>query len=227
MPSEDSKLLLEDELARARGFEQDRLAAILQSRRTAWRVAIGAFALAITSVVALAGLTPLKQPPQLHVVRVDHATGMIESVTQLNNGKEDYGERMARFFINQYVLACESYDWYTIQNTYDRCALFSAPKVQAEYYRKFKGDDALDKKYADHTRVRISVRSITLGPKQSATVRFTRHIEANGQGAVSQHLLATLAYRYINADLSESISRENPLGFQVVSYITDVEVQDK
>lgn len=226
MSSEDPKLSLDDELARARGQERDLLAEILKSRRTAWRVAIGAGTLALASVLAVAGLTPLKSAPELHVVRVDNATGMIENVTQLADAKEDYGERIARFFIHQYVLACESYDWYTIQSYYERCALFSDPAVQRTYYEKFKGDNALDQRYGNHTRVRINVRSITLGPNQSATVRFTRRLENNLNQSVGaeEHLLATLAYGYIDADLSEAIGRENPLGFQVFSYATDVEV---
>lgn len=229
MSSEDPKLSLDDELARARGQERDLLSEIIKSRKTAWRVAIGAGALAVASVIAVTGLTPLKAAPELHVVRVDNATGMIENVTRLADAKEDYGERIARFFIHQYVLACESYDWYTIQSYYDRCALFSDPAVQRAYYEKFKGEKSLDQLYGDHTRVRINVRSITLGPGQRATVRFTRRLEHRLNQAVGneEHLLATLAYGYIDADLSEAVGRENPLGFQVLSYDTDVEVGSK
>ena len=229
MPSDDPNLSLEAELARTRGIERDFITELLLSRRKAWWVAAGAGVLSLASILAVAALTPLKEAPELHVVRVDNATGMIENVTQLNDAKEDYGERIARFFIHQYVLACESYDWYTIQNLYDRCALFSSPAVQRDYYQKFKGENALDKRYADHTHVRVNVRSITLGPNQSATVRFTRRTENTMNQAVGQpeHLLATLAYGYIDADLSEAIGRENPLGFQVLSYTTDVEVGAK
>ncbi|HCN73333.1 MAG: conjugal transfer protein TraJ [Pusillimonas sp.] len=226
MSSEDPKLSLDDELARARGQERDLLSEILKSRKTAWRIAISAGTLAFASVMAVAGLTPLKAAPELHVIRVDNATGMIENVTRLADAKENYGERIARFFIHQYVLACESYDWYTIQSLYDRCALFSDPAVQRDYYKKFKGDNALDEIYGNHTRVLINVRSITLGPKQSATVRFTRRLENNMNQTIGaeEHLLATLAYGYIDANLSEAVGRENPLGFQVFSYTTDVEV---
>ncbi|SHI11712.1 virB8 family protein [Pollutimonas bauzanensis] len=229
MPSDDPKLSIDDEIARAQGLERDLLVEILQSRRTAWRVAIGAFVLALVSVGAVAGLTPLKAPPELYVVRVDNAKGQVESVTRLGDAQEDYGERIARFFIHEYVLACEGYDWNTIQNSYDRCALFSAPSVQREYYEKFKGDEGWIKRYANHTRQRINVRSITLGPKQSATVRFTRRIESNTNqtGVTDEHLVATLAYDYVNANLTEAVGRKNPLGFQVITYTTDVEVQGK
>lgn len=226
MSSDDPRLSLEDEMARARGLERDFLSEILRSRKRAWTVALAAGVLAIASVAALAAIAPLKEPPELYVVRVDNASGMIEHVSQLGNAQDDYGERLARFFINQYVLACESYDWYTIQQSYNRCALFSDPVVQKQYYERFKGDQAWDKIYGQHSRVRVDVRSITLGPNQSATVRFVRRVENNnmGQAADVEHLVATLGYGYVNASLSEAVGRENPLGFQVFSYDTDIEV---
>lgn len=225
MPSDDPKLSLDDELARTRGLERDLLAEILRSRRRSWLITIFFAVVALVSVSAVAALVPLKEAPELYVVRVDNATGSIEHVTHLRDAQEDYDERITRYFINQYVLACESYDWYTIQNAYNRCALFSAPEVQRAYYERFKGENALDKQYAKHSRVRIDVRSITLGPNQSATVRFLRRVENQmGQRLKEENLIATMGYGYVNASLTEAVGRQNPLGFQVMTYDTDVEV---
>ncbi|KAG0759136.1 hypothetical protein G6F22_019456 [Rhizopus arrhizus] len=159
----------------------------------------------------------------MYVVRVDNTTGAIEHVTMLGNGQEEYGERVARYFVHQYVLACESYDWNTVQNTYDRCGLFSSPEVQRAYYAKFDGEKGLDKVYANPTRVRVNVRSITLGANHSATVRFTRRTEGGNGPATAENLIATMAFQYVNTPISETIGRDNPLGFQVVSYTTDAE----
>ncbi|TFL14070.1 type IV secretion system protein [Pusillimonas caeni] len=225
MSSDDPKLSLEDELARAQGVERDLLSQILLSRRRAWQVAAASVFTTICATVAVAAITPLKEPPELYVVRVNDATGEIKYVSRLADAKENYGDRLTRTFINEFVLACESYDWYTIQNTHDRCALYSAPSVQKEYGKKFQGEQALQKTYAQHTRVRVDVRSITLGPKQSANVRFSRRTENNmGQVTKEENLIATLAYDYVNADLTEDAGRINPIGFQVLSYDTDVEV---
>lgn len=219
----DPDLSLDAELERSRGAERDLLTELLSSRRTAWRVATAGLVIAALAAGALLTLFPLKTPPILYAVRVDNAKGEIDHITRLGDAKEDYGDRMDRYFLHQYVLACESYDWYTIQNTYDRCGLFSAPSVQKAYYKKFQGDDSLDKVYGNHTRVVIHVRSITLGPKQSATVRFTQITEGDNAPAKSKQFIATLAYHYVNTPISESVGRDNPLGFQVVSYTTDIE----
>ncbi|MNR11989.1 VirB8 protein [compost metagenome] len=39
----------------------------------------------------------------------------------------------------------------------------------------------------------------------------------------TEQFIATLAYRFINTPMSESVIRDNPLGFQVISYSTAVE----
>ena len=225
MPTDDPKLSLDQELQRNCGLERDLLTELITSRSRAWRTAYSAIAIALLCAAATATLFPLKEPPVLYAVRVNDATGDINNVTMLRDAEEDYGERMARYFIHQYILACESYDWNTLQNTYDRCGLFSSPEVQREYYNKFQGENGLDRRYANHTRVRVNVRSITLGPNRSATVRFTRSTESSNRTAVSEQLIATLAYHYVNTPLSEAVGRENPLGFQVISYTTDIETE--
>ncbi|KAG0937609.1 hypothetical protein G6F31_015569 [Rhizopus arrhizus] len=202
----DPKLALGHDLQRNSGLERDLLTEVLTSRTRAWRVAWTSIALAILSNVATATLFPLKEPPGMYVVRVDNTTGAIEHVTMLGNGQEEYGERFARYF-----------------NTYDRCGLFSSPEVQRAYYAKFDGEKGLDKVYANHTRVRVNVRSITLGANHSATVRFTRRTEGGNGPATAENLIATMAFQYVNTPISETIGRDNPLGFQVVSYTTDAE----
>lgn len=108
----DPKIALAAALQRDSELERDFLAEILGSRTRAWRVAWTAISLALLSMFATASIFPLKEPPGMYVVRVDNATGTIEHVTMLGNGQEEYGERIAPYFVHQYVLACEGYDWY-------------------------------------------------------------------------------------------------------------------
>lgn len=228
MSMDDPKLSLGQELERNRGLERDLLSFFLSSRSTAWRVASVSLLIALISVVTLCAVFFMIEPPRPYVVRVNDTTGEIEHVTKLGNGQDDYGERIARYFIQQYVLACEGYDWNTIQNTYDRCGLFSSPDVQQAYAARFQDDpkrgyEALDTRYGKHTRIVPSVRSITFGPHNTATVRFTRRLAGSNTTAEPEQLIATLAYRYINTPITEKTGRDNPLGFQVSTYMTDVE----
>ncbi|CAB3744849.1 virB8 family protein [Achromobacter kerstersii] len=227
MSMDDPKLSLGQELERNRGLERDLVTELITSRRTGVRFGVLGMLVALIAITVLALVFFTRDDPLPYVVRVNDATGEIEHVTRLGDGREDYGERIARYFIHQYVLACEGYDWNTIQNTYDRCGLFSSPDVQRVYAAKFqddpkKGYEALDTRYGKHTRIVPSVRSITFGPHNTATVRFTRRLEGSTASEPEQ-LIATLAYRYINTPITEKTGRDNPLGFQVSTYMTDVE----
>ena len=216
LKSEDIAAYLE----RSRGLERDHLGELIASRKRAWQVALGAGVLALTAVGAVLGLTPLKQPPEMYVVRVDDATGSIEHVSSLGQPLEDYGERIAKYFLNSYVLNCEGYSWQTIQEQFDTCALLSSPAIQNQYGKRFDGPNAPTARLTDLATIDVQVHSITLGANASATVRFTTTEKdvSTGQMRQQRHLIASIAYEYINVPLTEAVARRNPLGFQVVRY---------
>jgi type IV secretion system protein VirB8 len=207
-------------LEQSRGLERDHLGELVKSRKRAWQVAIGAGVIALASVVAVAGLTPLKQPPQMYVVRVDDATGTIEHVSTLGQPMEDYGQRIAKYFLNTYVLNCESYSWQTIQEQFDTCALLSSVPIQTQYGQRFEGADAVTTRLGTLGTVDVQVHSITLGENQSAIVRFTKAEREVTTGNITKvrHLIATMAYQYVDVPLTEAVARRNPLGFQVMRY---------
>ncbi|CAM5219985.1 Type IV secretion system protein virB8 [Castellaniella defragrans] len=207
-------------LERSRGLERDHLSELITSRKRAWQVALGASILALAAVVAVAGLTPLKQPPEMYVVRVNDATGTIEHVSSLGEPLEDYGQRIAKYFLNTYVLNCEGYSWQTIQEQFDTCALLSAPPIQTAYGKRFEGPQAVTTRLGTQGTEDVQVHSITLGAKQAAIVRFTKTERDVNTGNATQvrHLIATMAYQYADVPLTEAVARHNPLGFQVTRY---------
>ena len=69
---------------KARRWEQDLLLSAHRSRRVAWVIAAGACALAVASVGAVAALAPLKTVEPF-VIRVDNATGIVETVSALTS----------------------------------------------------------------------------------------------------------------------------------------------
>lgn len=207
-------------LEESRGLERDYLGELVTSRRRAWRTTLAAGILALGAVGAVIGLTPLKQPPEMYVVRVDNATGAIEHVTSLGQPLEDYGQRIAKYFLNTYVLNCEGYSWQTIQEQFDTCALLSSPPMQTLYGKRFEGADDPTKRLGTLGAIDVKVHSITLGANQAAVVRFStiERDTTTGNALKTRHLIATMAYEYINVPLTEDVARRNPLGFQVVRY---------
>lgn len=212
----------------SRGLERDLLAELIRSRRTAWRVAIAAGLTAVVSVGAIAGLTPLKEVSPPAVFRVDKTTGHLEEVTSLTSAAVSPGEAFDVAQLNRYVLACESYDWHTLQRDYEICGLLSSVPRQQEYRKKFDGPDALDKRIRDSARIRVDVASITPSDSGTAVVRFSRRQEnIDGSKEPTEHLIATIAFTYVSAQMKAADRRENPLGFQVTSYRVDPEISSR
>ena len=209
-----------EELEKSRGLERDLKTELISSRRRAHRLNIFLGVLAFAGVVAVAGLTPLKEPAKPHIIRVNDTTGAIEHITSLGDTPESYGERIDKYFLNTYVLNCEGYNWYTIQEQFDTCALLSSPPIQAQYGKRYVGPNAPTERLGQLSNLDVQVHSITLGANQTATVRFstTQREVASGRNEREQHMIATIAYGYINVPLDESVARRNPLGFQVNRY---------
>src|SRR3546814_20423555 len=69
----------------------------------------------------------------------------------------------------------------------------------------------------------VQVHSITLGSNQAAIVRFSKTERDVNTGEVTKvrHLIATMAYQYVDVPLTETVARRNPLGFQVTRYSSE------
>lgn len=210
-------------LEESRGLERDYIGELVGSRRRAWFVAGTFGVLAVLGVAAgIAGLSQTAPDPV--VLRVDNATGAVDRVTVMREHEVSYGEVVDEYWLNQYVLNRESYDYDTIQLAYDTTALLSSPDVQQQYYKIFAGPNARDLVLSNHARIIVSVRSIQPNGRGQATVRFTaQQVNRNGAKEHPEHLIATIGYTYVNAPMSAADRRINPLGFQTTSYRVDPE----
>ncbi|MDD2859576.1 MAG: type IV secretion system protein [Acidiphilium sp.] len=222
--SEDVQSYLEE----SRGLERSYLREVLRSRRNAWLVAGGAtlgafFCLAVLAVQ----IKESSQPVPPFILSVDKSTGEVGVVSVMKEHKESYGEITDQYWVAQYVIHRESYDWQTIQADYDATGLMSAPDVAADYEKIFQGDNARDKTLANKARITVTLEAPPLvDPSTStATARFTTTLHwRNGQPDTVKHWIATIAYRYVDSPMKPRDRLINPLGFQVTSYRLDPEL---
>ncbi|EBC1886518.1 type IV secretion system protein [Salmonella enterica] len=208
----------------SRGLERDLISEYIKSRKTAWRVATAAGGFGLLGMIC--GIVGFSQPaPAPLVLRVDNATGAVDVVTTIRQHEASYGEVVDTYWLNQYVLNREAYDYNTIQLNYDTTALLSSPEVQQQYYKLYDGPNARDRVLENKARITVKVRSIQPNGRGQATVRFTtqRH-NSNGTVEAPQHMIATIGYTYIGAPMLSSDRLLNPLGFQVTSYRADPEI---
>lgn len=207
------------------GFERDWAAELRKSRKTAWIMAgVGALVGVLGLAAGVAGLSQEPAPPL--VMRVDNATGAVDVVGTMPTEVQSYDEQTDKFWINDFMLCREGYDWNMIQTCYDKIGLMAGPQVQAEYSRLYNDLDGRHIKLSNRARIIPHITSITPNlENRTATVRFTTQlVHENGTREAPQRFVATLAYRYVyDARLTEAQRRVNLLGFQVTSYRVDSE----
>lgn len=210
----------------AKAFESAEIVRVHKSAKIAWRICGACLLITGLSVGAVAGLTPLKET-RPYVVKVDNNTGLTEIVTVMKNKEQTYGEIIDKHWLSQYIQYRESYDWVTIQDSYDATMLFSSPEIQAAFAKIYNDNpQAPHKILKNQYKVIAKVKAITfIG--NTAQIRFEkRMIPVVGDLSKefpTENMIATVGYEYANQPMSEEARRINPLGFQVTSYRVDPE----
>lgn len=216
--------------AEAASWDVDRAAMNARSARVAWRVATGASVLTIVALVALMLLMPLKRVDPF-VIRVDNATGIVDVVPVLA-GEASMSEVVTRYLLDHYLTVCERFNFATAESDYEECASFHAPvrhQAWMTLWDRSNPNSPLNL-YKDGTTLRVQVSSITFFKRSSGTedlaqVRFIQ-IRRGGNGAEQlSHWIATIQYVYATPATDPRMRRWNPLGFKIVDYRTEAEVQ--
>lgn len=220
----------------SRAFEKSRINEMEKSRVLAWKVAVGACAVAVINAIAIIGLTPLKTV-QPYVIRYDNNTGATDIVTMFNGIEdESQAEISAKYFSAMYVNLLESYDWYTLQSQVNKVMMFSDKNMQQRINNKFAMPDAPHKIYENSKRVEVKVNNVSIIDKNGLVqVRFTKTIvPANGGHWNEQEqtlspapeykkYIATIGYQYVKTPAVDDVRLVNPFGFTVISYRVDEE----
>ncbi|WP_156851385.1 virB8 family protein [Bartonella refiksaydamii] len=216
---------IEQYIAEARLFDQDRMLASRRITRISLVIAGIAVTVAILSSLAVITLTPLKTVEPF-VIRVDNSTGIVEVVEALKEGPTNVDEAITRYFAAKYVRAREGFEAEEIQHNFQTVSLLSSPEEQdrfAAWYgaRNPRSPQILYK----HATARITIKSISFINQDVAQVRYYKTVRDNDKNReFITHWVSTLTFQYINAPLSVQNRLINPLGFIVSEYRTDSEV---
>jgi len=222
VPSSDLKAYF----AEARRWDQDRLSAAIRSRRLAWTVAAVAAGLTVVAVAAVAVLTPLKTTEPF-VVRVDQTTGAVDVVRGLSSaeGPATYDEAVSKYFLGQYVRAREGYLDPAAEDAFRMVSVLSAPGEQTRWSELYRGSNPQSPQnlYGPDGEAVVAIRAIGFINDDVANVRFRRTVR-HARQVVESDWIATIAFTWTRAPMTEADRLRNPLGFQVVSYRADPEV---
>ena len=203
----------------ARAWETGANLALQKSARTAWRITaasvfVGVFGIAAATVQAL------QEPPMPVVLRVENATGIVDRVTSLAEGKVTTSEATDKYFAQLYVQYRESWNEQLAKENYYRAALLSTPSEQQKYEALYRRSPLSPMKmYGEHAKVRVDINGTSLIQPGVASVRYVRVIERGNVTEMSHHT-ATVTFTYSSGRMSERDRAINPLGFQA-EYRTD------
>ena len=209
----------------AMDFEASKEAMYVRSERRAWKLVWLFGVLLVASWAAIALMMPLKQV-RPYVVQVDKQTGFSQLVNITNSQTLTANTALNQYWLSHYLKWHESYNWYTVQQTYNRTLLYSTPSVAAQFVKHyFTGNTSLTKLWGNTTTATVKLLSPPLITKTNgtnvATIRFTRTIagvNSVGQPQV-ENLVATIGFGYQpNASMTAEQRLKNPLGFTVYSY---------
>jgi type IV secretion system protein VirB8 len=216
------KAEFENYLKEARTWETDKLKEIEKSKRIAWRIATASVAIAFAAVLAVAAMMPLKTV-EPYVIRVDNATGIVDIVKALTDGKTNYDEAVNKFFIQWYVRYREGYSKELAEEYYYNVGIMSSNPEQQKFYEFFNPKNPLSPLhvFGDYAKVRITIKSTSFISPTIALVRYTKAIERGSDRPAISHWAATVAFRYTKAPMAEKDRAINPLGFQVAEYRND------
>ena len=209
-------------LKEARSWETDRVIQTEKSRKVAWRIAVISAAVALVSVLAVVMLTPLKSVEPF-VIRVDNSTGIVDTVSGLDEARENYTEAINKYFTQWYVRYREGYSKELAESYYHNTGLMSVSGEQQRYHQFFNPKNASSplNVYGDHARVNIRIKSTSFINPNVALVRYTREITRGSDRPAVSHWAATITFRYSSAPMSVQDRGINPLGFQVTEYRND------
>jgi len=216
--------------AAARGWDFDRVQAERRSARRAWVIAAVAATVALTAMVAVAGLLPMKTVEPF-VIRVDSATGVVDVVPALK-GSVSESQVVTRYLLTQYVTVRERYVPALAEADYEQVGAYHSPQMNqawAAAWSRNNPDSPLNV-HADGSTVRVQVTAVsflspTSGREDLAQVRFVR---ASGEPGTEreQHYVATVQYAYATPSKDDRLRGANPLGFKVLEYRREPEVVD-
>ena len=208
------------------GLELDLIDEVLGSRQRAWHVAVGFFVLAICCVAALLFVIyRYSQPIPTHLLFQDQHTGAVGQIS-LTAEQNSYGEVNDSYWVSQFVIHHEGYDFYSAQVDYDAVGLMAAGPVADEYRKRFAGPNGLDKVLGDSERTKVEISSVILDRASGiATVRYAteKKIRIKPQAERRQYWIAQVSYTYDNILLTAKQRYINPLGFRVRSFRVNAE----
>ncbi len=230
-----------EQLAKADGWDTDRMEQAALSTRRAWLAAAAGAFVGVIGIAAAAWSYHTPPPPPMAVL-VDRSTGQAQVISKVTEADVPALAVLDQHNAAQYVRSREGYFPALLQRDYDAVARMSTPVAFKAYGDRFVGERALHKQLGmtqEHRVAIVSARPVRLPAPGNAgaadpsgitsgemVVTFDKEVRSNHspQPVLTRHV-ATLQYEYRPSAMTKELDRiENPFGFVVTAYRVDAEL---
>ena len=173
---------------------------------------------------------------QPFVIEVEDKTGITSIVNPLANRDLISNQVLNQYFVTRYIKSRESYNSETWKYNYLTVVrLLSNSDVYRNFRRIINGPDGPLVTYGNQTSISVAFRSIqffdpgndpTMPNDEQVVARITLFPDiGNLRGVVGNKIekIITLTYRYQQTEMNADDRSENPLGFFITSYRSDIE----
>ena len=211
----------------ARDFEKSRIDDVL-SREKLWKMVSGVATIIALLATAASLVAILKRTePEPTIIQVDKSSGVTSVIRSVRDTQDKYDVVINKYWLSQYVLARESYDWYTISTQFDTVKLMSTNETATGYALTAQAANSPLEVLKDKGKIHTKIVSISF-VNELAQVRYTTEkldaTGANSDLSPVQNWIATIAFSFDAGLMTDAERLINPLGFKVYSYKTDAEV---
>lgn len=185
---------------------------------------------ALAAILALIRLMPLKRVEPV-IIRVNDTTGVFD-VVPVYASSAQLPETVTRYFLTHYVTVCERFNFATAESDYEECGAFHSPQrnqAWLELWTRTNPASPLNI-HKDGSTVRVQVESISFFSRTNGVLDLAhvRYMKLTRQGTAPETItrwIATVQYAYVDPAQDPKIRRWNPLGFKIVDFHPEQEVQ--
>ena len=156
----------------AESFEKSKSDDLKASRKFAWVIAGLASLIGVIGVITALVALLMRTEPEPMVLKVDNSTGATTVMRSVRDSTDRFDETVDKYWLAQYIRACESYDWFQISDTFEACKLMSESDVAKEFSNRVQAPTAPLNVLKDKGKIVAKIVSVVLLDK-SAQVRFT------------------------------------------------------
>ena len=224
----------------AKNWYQDKYQRVLVQRNILALLALVALILALVSVLAVRNFAPLKTVEPF-LLQMDEKSGIVRTVEPASRNALAASEAVDRYFLSRYITARESYNFSILRSNYNLVRVMSTPEVFYVFRRQVDPSNpeslAARLKVTGQRDIRFTSISYISNPPlpggavdrspskiMQARIVASDTIPGEMQDVIKTNYIATVTFEYRKIEMSPEDMLLNPLGFLVLNYQIQQEV---